>query len=96
MEAFKGRGIDASGNPDFMGSHDLEDIISVLDRRPELLDECAMESQALRQYLSSEFQDLLKQDDFSTTLAGHLPGDLASQSRLPMLQTKLKLLTKLS
>ena len=95
LEAFKGRGVDASGNPDFMGSHDLEDIISVLDRRPELLDECAMESQALRKYLSFEFQNLLTQDDFSTTLAGHLPGDLASQSRLPKLQTKLKLLTKL-
>ena len=40
LEAFKDRGKNAQGEPDFLGSHDLEDIITVSDRRPELLDEC--------------------------------------------------------
>lgn len=34
LEAFKGR-----GNSDFLASHDLEDIVTVVDGRPELLDE---------------------------------------------------------
>ena len=40
LEAFKDRGKDADGRPDFLGSHDLEDIINVADRRPELQGEC--------------------------------------------------------
>jgi predicted nucleotidyltransferase len=95
LEAFKSRGRDALGKPDFMGSHDLEDIISVLDRRPELLEECAKEEPTLRQYLAMEFRALLKQADFNTTLAGHLPGDSASQARLPKLQTILHFLSNL-
>ena len=42
LEAFKDRGKDASGQPDLLGSHDLEDIITVSDRRPELIEECGV------------------------------------------------------
>jgi len=90
LEAFKDRGRDANGQPDFLGSHDLEDIITVSDRRPELLDECRMMRSDLRNYLAREFSALFESADFETTLAGHLPGDAASQSRLSRLNTTLR------
>lgn len=82
LEAFKDRGKNSAGQPDFLGSHDMEDIITVADRRPELLAECHAMPKHLRAYLSEEFSALFAHPDFQTTLAGHLPSDAASQQRL--------------
>lgn len=95
LEAFKDRGKDAGGQPDYLGSHDLEDIITVSDRRPELLDECQAMPAELREYLAQEFTKLFASADFETTLAGHLPGDAASQSRLGKLNATLRNFTNL-
>lgn len=95
LEAFKDRGKDASGQPDFLGSHDLEDIITVTDRRPELIDECRAVPIELREYLAQEFNALFDNADFETTIAGHLPGDAASQTRLGKLKTTLRSFTSL-
>lgn len=95
LEAFKDRGKDAGGQPDYLGSHDLEDIITVSDRRPELLDECQAMPAELREYLAQEFTKLFASADFETTLAGHLPGDAASQSRLGKLNATLRNFTHL-
>ena len=95
LEAFKDRGKDASGQPDFLGSHDLEDIITVTDRRPELIDECRAMPAELRDYLAQEFSALFTNADFETTIAGHLPGDAASQTRLGKLKTSLRSFTSL-
>ncbi|MGH8433993.1 MAG: hypothetical protein ACRERX_05840 [Pseudomonas sp.] len=96
LEAFKDRGKDASGQPDFLSSHDMEDIIAVTDRRPELLAECRLMPAELRAYLAQEFSVLFAHADFESTLAGHLPGDAASQDRLAKLNTTLREFTRLS
>jgi predicted nucleotidyltransferase len=95
LEAFKDRGTSESGQPDYLGSHDLEDIMTVLDRRPELLEECASMPLELKDYLGTEFARLLNDLDFSTTLAGHLPGDAASQARLGQLRETIKAMAAL-
>jgi hypothetical protein len=95
LEAFNDRGKDANGQPDFLGSHDMEDIITVTDRRPELLDECRAMPAELRSYLAQAFSTLFKHPDFETTLAGHLPGDAGSQTRLKRLSDALREFTRL-
>jgi hypothetical protein len=95
LEAFKDRGRDASGQADYLGSHDLEDIITVADRRPELLDDCRAAPAELRQYLAQAFAELLADPDFQSTLAGHLPGDAFSQRRLKGLRETLLALSRL-
>ena len=85
MEAFLDR-----GQGDFLASHDLEDIITVVDGRPELTDELAGASPEIREYLRSRFADLIRQDAFITALPGHLPGDVASQARLPILLATIR------
>ena len=78
LEAFKDRGNDANGKPDYLGSHDLEDIITVADRRPELLEECRAAAPELRAYLAAEFTALFAEPEFEQALSGHLPGDAFS------------------
>lgn len=87
LEAFKDR-----GNSDFLASHDLEDIISVIDGRDELLKEMEESDKDLRGYIAGQFKLLFSVPDFEYALSGHLPGDTASQARLPDLLSKLKLL----
>jgi len=80
LEAFRGR-----GNEDFFGSHDLEDLIAVVDGRPELVDETATAPRALRSYVAAEVQRLLRNPRFVDALPGHLLPDMASQARLGIL-----------
>ncbi len=87
LEAFAGR-----GNADFLASHDLEDIITVIDGRESLLDEVAASQRDLRDYLTQQFSALIATNDFLNALAGHLPGDAASQARLPQLETRVRFL----
>jgi len=90
LEAFHGR-----GNKDYMASHDLEDIISVVDARAGLIAECQQMGISLSSYLANQFGRLLNAREFVNSLPGHLPGDWASQQRLPMLIQKLQQLAAL-
>ena len=96
LEAFKDRGKDAHGKPDYLGSHDLEDIVTVVDRRPELLRECVASAPELRTYLAAEFTALFVDPEFEQALAGHLPGDAFSQQRAKPLAQTLRELSKLT
>lgn len=87
FEAFHGR-----GNNDYLASHDLEDIITVVDGRPELQQEIDQADGELRRYIAAEFNALLEDRDFLMALAGHLPGDAASQARLPELIRRMRVI----
>ena len=90
LEAFKDRSVDASGKPDYLGSHDVEYIITMADRRPGLLAECRAASPELRAYLASRFKAMFANPEFKQALAGHLPGDPFSQQRLKRLARTLR------
>jgi predicted nucleotidyltransferase len=85
LEAFFGR-----GNLDYRGSHDLEDIVTVIDGRVELVEELSEAASELRDYVSATFASFLAEKDFQESLAGHMPPDPASQNRLPILWQRLK------
>jgi hypothetical protein len=90
LEAFYGR-----GGGDYLFSHDMGDIISVIDGRASLLNECHESLAPLREYLAAQFQHLLTHRSFVDALPGHLPPDLASQARLPDLLIKIKHISEL-
>src|SRR5713226_2508369 len=75
LEAFKGR-----GRRDYFASHDLEDLLSVIDGRPELLEEVRDAPDDLRAYLVLEFNRFLREPRFIDSLPGHLLPDAGSQS----------------
>lgn len=85
LEAFSGR-----GNGDYLASHDLEDIVAVIDGRPEIVRELHEADEALRNYVRDSIEGLLQDIDFVEALPGFLPGDRASQQRLPLLIERLK------
>ncbi|MGD0570475.1 MAG: hypothetical protein ABSA78_18890 [Candidatus Sulfotelmatobacter sp.] len=84
LEAFHGR-----GKNDF-SSHDLEDIITVVDGRPELVDEVHLAPADLQKYLSDQFRNLLGSRDFLEALPGHLLPDVASQQRLGLVLKRMQ------
>jgi predicted nucleotidyltransferase len=64
------------GASDLLASHDLEDIVNVIDGRPSLLNEIAVSSIELREYLAVRCRDLLAVPSFADYLPGLLaPGD---------------------
>jgi hypothetical protein len=85
LEAFDGR-----GRGDSLSSHDLEDLLAVVDGRVSLLDECRASPAELRDWLAGRFAELLATPAFVEALAGHLPSDAASQARLPELLRTLQ------
>lgn len=91
LEAFDGR-----GKGDFLLSHDLGDLLSVVDGRESLLDECRLVPAGLRAYLAGRLSQLLANAAFVNALPGHLPGDVASQERLPELEGKLRQIARLA
>ena len=72
-----------------MASHDMEDIIALLDGRPEIIDEIRSSPSELRNYLAETFQAFLKNNKFLESLPGHLPPDPASQGRVSMLRARI-------
>jgi hypothetical protein len=78
LEAFRGR-----GRGDYLFSHDLEDLMAVVDGRASLVEECQLSPPELRNALASQFAALLATPAFVEALPGFLPGDPASQQRLP-------------
>lgn len=88
LDAFRGRGAG-----DFLASHDLEDVTVLIDGRPELVDEVRASDPALRTYIADEVSALLAEPAFIESLAGHLPGDDASQARLPLIRERLGILS---
>ena len=85
LEAFRGR-----GKNDFRMSHDLEDIVTVIDGRAESVNEVRTSPVDLRKYLSDAFRELLSNRDFVEALPGHLLPDFASQQRFSLVVERMK------
>jgi len=85
LEAFLGR-----GGGDYMASHDVEDIVALIDGRKELAVEVAAADDELKNYLMEKFSSLLNEPGFMHSLPGHLHPDEASQGRLPLLLVRIR------
>lgn len=81
LEAFAGRGAG-----DFLTSHDIEDVLNIVDGREELTNELAAAPAELRQAVASAFQKLLINPDFANVL----PGLIAEPERADMIMQRLQ------
>lgn len=89
LESFNGR-----GNGDYM-HHDIEDIISLVDGRPELCSEIEQCNEIVLNFVRQEVDDLLADAAFVDHLPWHLHPDQASQARLPLIIERLRILAGL-
>ena len=85
LEAFDGR-----GDGDYLMSHDIEDVIAVLDGRPELINEVRQSHAELKKEISTRFKKLLLDHRFIGAVSGHMPTDETSQARVPMILRVIK------
>lgn len=90
IEAFRGR-----GHGDYSASHDLEDVMTVIDGRPEILGEVSEAEAEVRIYIASEIAQLLGAPSFREAIPGFLLPDPASQARHPLLLQRLDALAHL-
>ena len=81
---------DSRGDGDYLMSHDMEDIVAVMDGRPELVSEVRKSTDALRQHLVERYQNLLDDVQFQDSLPGHMPSDAASQARVAIILARFK------
>lgn len=88
--ACKFAAFDSRGKGDFLMSHDMEDIVAVLDGRPEVGEETAQVSDNLQHHLVGRFQELLSDRRFRQALSGHMPGDEASQAKVPIILARIQ------
>jgi len=84
LEAFRARGAG-----DVRGSHDLEDIMTVIDGRAEIVGEVQSAPPDVRTFIADEFQQLMANRSLVDALRGFLMPDDANQARLPMLVERL-------
>src|SRR6266404_1526059 len=84
LEAFKGRGAG-----DYQASHDLEDLITVVDGRPQLLEDLRNASEDVRSYCAKEIALLLETRKFLDAIPGFLLPDSASQARVTVVTERL-------
>lgn len=85
LEAFASR-----GGGDVLSSHDLEDVLNIVDGREELATELAAAPAELRQSVATVFAQLLAQRDFANVL----PGLIAEPERADLVMERLKALSQ--
>jgi predicted nucleotidyltransferase len=91
FEAFADR-----GQNDLLGSHDAEDIINLVDGRPELVAEVDAAPEDLRHHLAERCGAWLAQPDFKDTLIGMIVPDESLAERVQTVLQRLNLLAKLA
>ena len=72
----------AGGRGDYLRSHDIEDLVAVLDGRPSVVREVQQAELGLQKELSQRFNKLLQKDRFVDAISAHMPSDESSQARV--------------
>jgi hypothetical protein len=90
LEAFRSR-----GHGDVVTSSDLEDIVMIVDGRPQLVAELERADDGVRQFVAREISELMGNRRFTDSLAGFLPQDRASQARRRLLEKRLQTIAAL-
>lgn len=89
LEAFLDRGAG-----DYLSSHDLEDVLSIVDGRPELVGELRAADPELRAFVSATFARLLADEGFLNALPG-LVLEGSPATRTPIVLQRLRELAEL-
>jgi predicted nucleotidyltransferase len=89
LEAFDGR-----GQGDYLLSHDIEDIVTVLDGRKEIVEEVRGAEAELVQALAERFTALREDRRFIDAVSGHIPPDETSQARVVVVLERIEQLAK--
>ncbi len=85
IEAFRTR-----GNNDLLGSHDFEDIITIIAGRVEISDEIVLVSENLKKHLKEFFEGMLKNSQFELVLPWHVSDGPVTNQRVQTVMSRIK------
>jgi len=85
LDAFFGR-----GKEDYLASHDMEDIINLINGRVEILEDIKNSEPDLKDFIIRSLQGFSEDELFLEALPGHLLPDQASQGRRSIILERIK------
>jgi predicted nucleotidyltransferase len=97
--AFLGTKLEAlasRGRGDLMTSHDFEDIINVIDGRPDIVAEVANADSELTGYLVSRLDEIVRHPNFENTLPGLVVYDEQYEDRIRRVRERILLIAKIN
>lgn len=90
IEAYYGR-----GKGDLLMSHDIEDIIFVINGRQTIVEEIGSAGRKICKYLKKEFKGFFKNELFHESVSWTLPTDAESQRRQEIIMGRVKAISEL-
>lgn len=90
LEAFLGR-----GKGDYVLSHDLEDVVRVLDGRPSMEAELCASPPALRAFVSEQMSRCLEDRHFIEAMPGYFPDPEEGAVRASLVQRRMQSIAQL-
>src|SRR5438128_4894304 len=83
LAAFRDR-----GNADLYGSHDIEDIVTIMDGCKNIAQEVANSSADVRKFIAEGFSTIMQCADFDDALFGHLSPVFGARNRVEEVKQK--------
>ena len=90
LDAFKDR-----GNGDYYVSHDIEDIVTLVDGRSAIVQDVAAAPSDVAAFVASAFAELLQTPDFQDAFPGHLSGLMGARERRYLVLERFGAISKL-
>ena len=72
-----------------MSSHDIEDLITVFDGDPLVADKILKSPDNVRAYLGESLTDLLRNEDFTESIEGHINDRLNTAERAAIVKKRI-------
>ncbi len=91
LEAFRSR-----GKSDFLGSHDLEDVLSVFDGCQVVVNAVERSDKAIKAYLAQQCRILLSDAYFHDALAGHLNYGAVLEDRVNIVLERMEKISNIN
>lgn len=82
------------GRGDYLSSRDFEDIVAVVDGRPELAAEMAAAPDDLRTWVRAELSDMVRNRGFADSLHGMVPGHGEVAGRVAVVRDRFERLAR--
>lgn len=90
LEAYRDR-----GRGDFLASHDIEDIVSVVDGCADIVEQISHAPGSVRDFVIGEFKRWMGHPDWTDLMAGHLSGISLSAGRERILCERVRAISEL-
>jgi predicted nucleotidyltransferase len=85
---------DDRGRLDPMASHDLEDVIAVVDGRESIVDEIQASPPEVQAFVAAAWREILETASVLALLEAHLAPDEASQARAGLVLSRIEAMAR--